>query len=75
MPSMISPQTSVKVVGGWGTSVDHTLAMAFDDPSMGAYLRETLDAHEIVLGEEWADGRPRLGLVRCEISYGGVEYF
>jgi hypothetical protein len=29
MPAMISPQTSVKVVGGCGTSVDPMLAMAF----------------------------------------------
>jgi hypothetical protein len=33
--------------------VAHTLAMAFDDPSMDGGLRETLAAHEI--GEEWAD--------------------
>ena len=54
MPSMIGPQTSVKVVGGYGTSLAHTLAMAFDDPSMDDDLRETLDADEIMLGEEWA---------------------
>jgi len=42
MPALISPQTSVKVVGGCGTSVTHMLAMAFDDPSMDAYLREAL---------------------------------
>ena len=28
------PQTSVKVVGGQVTSVNHMLTMAFDDPSM-----------------------------------------
>jgi hypothetical protein len=39
---MISPQTSVKVLGGRGTSVAHTLAMALDDPSMDDDLRETL---------------------------------
>ena len=50
----ICPQTSVKVVGGRGTSVAHMLAMAEDDPSMDGDLRETLDAHEIE-GEEWAD--------------------
>jgi hypothetical protein len=49
-----SPQTSVKVVGGRGTSVAHMLAMAFDDPSMDADLCETLDAHELVIAEEWA---------------------
>jgi len=37
--------------------------MAFDDPTMDDDLREILAAHEIVLGEEWADGRPRLGVV------------
>ena len=52
---LICPQTTVKVVGGRGTSVAHTLAMSFDDPSMDVDLRETLDAHEIVLEEEWAD--------------------
>ncbi len=34
--------------------------MAFDDPSVDADLRETLAAHEIVLGKEWADGQPAL---------------
>jgi hypothetical protein len=29
MPSMISPQTSVKLTGGYGTAVFHMLAMAF----------------------------------------------
>ena len=33
MPTMISLQTGIKV-GGYGTTVDHVLAMAFDDPSM-----------------------------------------
>jgi hypothetical protein len=55
MPSLISPQTSVKVVGGRGTSVAHMLAMAFDDPTMDENLRAALAAHEIVLGDEWAD--------------------
>ena len=55
MPAIISPETSVKVVGSRGTSVAHMLAMAFDDPSMDADLRDALAAHEIVLGEEWAD--------------------
>ena len=70
---MISPQTSVKVVGGYGTSVSYMLAMAFDDPSMDADLRETLDAHEIVLGEPWTDGRSRLGLVCATEGDEGLE--
>ena len=41
--------------GGFGTSVTHMLAMAFDDPTMGEDLRRALDAHEIVLEGEWAD--------------------
>ncbi len=55
MLSMLSPQTSVKLVGGYGTSVDHILAMAFDDPDMDDDLRWTLGAHEVVLDEEWPD--------------------
>ena len=55
MPAMISLQTSVKVVGGCGTSVSQMLAMAFDDPSMDGDLRTALAAHEIEIGEEWAD--------------------
>ena len=31
------------------------LAMAFDDPTMDDDLRTALAAHEIVLGDEWAD--------------------
>ena len=53
--ALICPQTSVKVVDGYGTAVDYVLAMAFDDPSMDDDLCRTLNAHEIVLGEEWAD--------------------
>jgi hypothetical protein len=53
--SLISPQTSVKLVGGYGTSVSHVLAMAFDDPSMDEDLRRTLDAHEIMLEGKWPD--------------------
>ncbi len=49
---MISPQTSTKLFVGHGTSIDHVLAMAFDDPTMDDDLRETLGAHEIVLGDE-----------------------
>jgi len=53
--SIISPQTSAKVVGGYGTAVDHVLAMAFDDPDMDDDLRRTLDAHEVVLDGERPD--------------------
>jgi hypothetical protein len=53
--SMISPQTSVKLVSGYGTAVDHVLAMAFDDPSMDDDLRRVLRAHEVVLDGEWPD--------------------
>jgi hypothetical protein len=31
------------------------LAMALDDPTMDADLRDALAAHETVLGDEWAD--------------------
>ena len=55
MLSMISPQTSAKVVGGYSTAVDHVLAMAFDDPSMDDDLRRALNAHEVVLDGEWPD--------------------
>jgi hypothetical protein len=53
--SMISPQTSVKLVGGYGTSVDHVLSMGLDDPDMDDDLRHVLDAHEIVLEDDWPD--------------------
>jgi hypothetical protein len=53
--SVICPQTSVKVVGGYGTSIAHMLAMAFDDSSMDDDLRQGLAAHEIILEDEWAD--------------------
>ena len=55
MLSIISPQTSAKVIGGYGTAVDHVLAMAFDDPDMDDDLRRTLDAHEVVLDGERPD--------------------
>jgi len=55
MLTMISPQTSVRLVGGYGTAVDHVLAMAFDDPSMDDDLRRVLNAHEIVLDGDWPD--------------------
>jgi len=54
-PAMLSPQTSVKLVGGYGASVDHVPAMVFDAPSMDDGLRMTLAAHKIVLGEKWTD--------------------
>lgn len=47
MLAMISPQTSTKLVGDCGTTVDHVLAMAFDDPSMDDDLCQVLDAHEV----------------------------
>ncbi len=53
--SVICPQTTLKVVDGYGTSVSHMLAMAFDDPTMDNDICQTLDAHEIVLDEEWMD--------------------
>ena len=55
MPLMIGPQTSTKLVGGHGTTMDHVLAMAFDDPTMDEDLRQVLRAHEIVLDGEWPD--------------------
>jgi hypothetical protein len=55
MLSMISPQTSAKVVGGYATAVDHVLAMAFDDPDMDQDLCRTLDAHKVVLDGKWPD--------------------
>ena len=54
-------------------SVDHFLAMAFDGPTMDDDLRMVLAAHEIVLGDEWADGRPRLGVVRVTEVDEGLE--
>jgi hypothetical protein len=48
------------LVGGYGTSVTHMLAMAFEGPTMDDDLHEPLAAQVIVLGEEWADGRPVL---------------
>jgi hypothetical protein len=48
-------QTSVKVVGDYGTSVAQRLAMAVDDRTMEGDLRETLDAYEIEVGDDWAD--------------------
>ena len=52
---MISPQSTTKLVGAHGATVDRALAMAFDDPSMDGDLRQALAAHEIVLGDEWPD--------------------
>jgi hypothetical protein len=51
----VCPQTTLKVVGGYGTSMHHMLAMAFDDPSMDEDLRHALEAHGIELEQEWAD--------------------
>jgi hypothetical protein len=53
--SLICSQIGVKLVGGYGTSVDHVLAMAFDDPSMDDDLRRTLNAHEVEVGGDWPD--------------------
>ena len=39
----------------YGIFVNHVLAMAFDDPSMDDDLHRVLGAHEVVLGDEWAD--------------------
>jgi hypothetical protein len=55
MLAMISPQTTMKLVGGCGVAVDRMLAMAFDDPTMDDDLCQVLNAHEIVLEEEWAE--------------------
>ena len=55
MLAMISPQTSAKMVGGCGAAVDHVLAMPFDDPSMDEDLCRVLDAHEVVLDDDWPD--------------------
>jgi hypothetical protein len=49
MLSIISPQTSAKVVGSRGTTVDHVLVMAFDD------LRGVLNAHAVGLDGKWPD--------------------
>ena len=43
------------IIAGYGTAVDHVLAMAFDDPSMDCGLRRALEAHEVVLGGDWPD--------------------
>ena len=70
---MICPQTSAKLVGGYGTAVDHVLAMAFDDPSMDDDLRRALDAHEVML-----DGSGRMSeevkrwLQRCGVRCRGA---
>ena len=49
------PADERKLVGGYGTALDHVLAMAFDDPSMDDDLRRVLDTHEVVLDGEWPD--------------------
>jgi hypothetical protein len=43
------------VAGGQVMSVHHMLAMAFQDPSMDEDLEETVAAHVIEIGEDWAD--------------------
>ena len=53
--SVICPQTSLKVIDRYGTSVARMLTMAFDDPTTDEDLRAALAAHEIVLADEWAD--------------------
>jgi hypothetical protein len=55
MLSIIDPQKSIKLVGGYGTSVGHVLAMAFGDPDMDDDLRQVLEAHEVVLDDDWPD--------------------
>ena len=40
---------------GYGTAVDHVLAMGFDDPWMDDDLRQVLRGHEVVLDEEPLD--------------------
>ena len=60
MTVILQPQTSAKLVGGYGTAVDHVLAMAFDDPWMDDDLRRTLNAQEVVLDEEWPDEQPQV---------------
>jgi hypothetical protein len=55
MLAIICPQTSVKLVGGYGTLVDHVLAMPFDDPSMDDDLCRALHAHEVMLDGDWPD--------------------
>ena len=57
MLSIISPQTSAKLVGGYGTAVDHVLAMAFADPWMDDDLRRVLKTHEVLLDGERPDVR------------------
>ena len=73
MPAMVYPQISVKVVAGYGTSVAHMPAMAFDTTSLDADLRKTMAAQVIVLGEEWANGRQRLGVVCATEGNDGSE--
>jgi hypothetical protein len=57
MLSIISPKTIAKLVGGYGTAMDHVLAMAFNDPSMDDDLRSVLNVHEVVLDGEWLNVR------------------
>ena len=66
MLAMICPQTSVKVVGRYGTAVDHVLAMAFDDPTMDDDLRQVLAADGANLSVESMPTSP-LGALSTEI--------
>jgi hypothetical protein len=52
---MINPQRSIKLIDGCGTSIDHVLAMAFDEATMDDDLCRVLNVHEIVLGRAWPD--------------------
>ena len=54
---MISPQTSSKLVGGHGTSIDRVLAMAFDDPTMDEDLAGPLTPTR----SSWAMSGPTFG--------------
>ena len=52
----LQPPLRRTVVGlFYSTTLDHVLAMAFDDPWMDDDLRQVLDAHEVVLDGEWPD--------------------
>jgi hypothetical protein len=55
----IDRQTSVKMVGGRGTSVSHMLALVFEDPSMDGDRRDP-----------WL--RMRLSLGRCGPAAGSA---
>ena len=52
MLALICPQTSAKLVGGYGTAVDHVLAMTFDAPTMDDDLRRAHQPHRQMRGRE-----------------------